>query len=74
MNKNTSMSSIFNFFQDLLTNKIPVDKGPLEKINGSNKEIDPNKRKYNQDLLSLAEEEKTIKGIIFLNLTFLKYL
>lgn len=65
MNKNLSMSSIFNFFQDLLTNKIPVEKGPLEEINDTNKEVDSNNRKIIEDLLIITEEEKTSKGKIF---------
>lgn len=64
MNKNTSMSSIYNFFQDLLTNKIPVDKGPLEGIADPYKEIDQNNRKNYEDLLSSTEEEKILKGKI----------
>jgi hypothetical protein len=62
MNKNTSMSSIYNFFQDLLANKIPVEKGPLEEIVESNREMDPNKKKINEDFFITTEEEKSVKG------------
>lgn len=62
MNKNSSMSSIYNFFQDLLTNKIPVERGPLEQLVDPNTELDPNNRKIYEDLLSSTEEEKAFKG------------
>lgn len=62
MNKNISMSSIYNFFQDLLISKIPVDKGPLEQIPINSKDLDTNKKAQQDILEGNEEEQKKFKG------------
>jgi len=67
MNKNTSMSSIYNFFQDLLTNKIPVEKGPLEQINNSNKDSNLHDKIYQNENEGCPEDQQILnKGNNFL--------
>ncbi len=61
MNKNTSMSSIYNYFQDLLTSKVPVEKGPLEQINRSNIEIDITSKIHQIESIP-QEDQKLNKG------------
>jgi hypothetical protein len=37
MNKNSSMSSFFNYFKDFISNKILVETDPLDQISNKNK-------------------------------------
>lgn len=62
MNKNTSMSSIYNFFQDLLTNKIPVEKGPLEQISDSNKDTNVYDKIYQHENVSCPEDQQILNN------------
>lgn len=64
MNKNSSMSSIFNYFQDFITSKIQVSEDPLEEKPEANKtNISP----LNSYMGNLNQEEKPQNSKNFLN-------
>jgi len=59
MNKNSSMNSFFNYFQDFITNKTQVEKDPLEQISDDNKtKASP----MNDYLGNINDQEKSQKG------------
>ena len=50
MNKNSSMSSFFNYFKDFISSKVPVHNDPLQQIPNDNKTNTQAKNDYSGNI------------------------
>ena len=70
MDKNSSMSNIYNYFQGFITNKTQVKKDPLEDITDTNK---ASASSFNYHSGNINLDEKIQKGKKLFNENRYKY-